>query len=111
MKKASLLNDVTYNESKPKIDVLFETEHSKEIRIALNTNQEMKEHKTRFPITVEIVQGEIDFGVNGEKHRLGAGDLVSLEGGVPHDLFAIEPSVVRLSLSTLDSVERVRNVS
>jgi len=55
MIKASLLKEVTYNESKPKIDVLFQTEQTKEIRIALNTNQEMKEHKTPFPIVVEIV--------------------------------------------------------
>ena len=75
------------------------------------TNQEMKEHKTRFPIVVQIAQGEIDFGVNGEKHRLVAGDLVALEGNVPHDLLALEPSVVRLSLSKMDSVERVRNVN
>lgn len=111
MKKASLLSGVSYNEEKPKIDVLFETEQTKEIRIALNTNQEMKEHKTRFPIVVQIAQGEIDFGVNGEKHRLVAGDLVALEGNVPHDLLALKPSVARLSLSKMDSVERVRNVN
>lgn len=110
MIKASLLNDVSYNESKPKIDVLFQTEQTKEIRIALKSNQEMKEHKTPFPIVVQIVAGEIDFGVQGEKHRMNAGDLISLEGNVPHDLFALEPSVIRLSLSKLDSVERVRSI-
>lgn len=110
MKKSSLLNDVIYDESKPKINVLFETEQTKEIRIALDTNVEMKEHKTPYPIVIEIVKGEIDFGVNGEKQRLVAGDLVSLEGGVPHDLLAFEPSIIRLSLSKLDSVERVRNI-
>lgn len=106
-----MLKDVTFNESKPKIDVIFETEGTKEIRIALNTNQLMKEHKTPFPIVIQIVQGTIDFGVNGEKLQLATGDLISLEGNVPHDLFAIEPSVVRLSLSKLDSVERVRDVN
>lgn len=110
MQKSSMLKDVTFGESKPKIEVIFETEGTKEIRIALNSNQLMKEHKTPFPIVIQIVQGEIDFGVNGEKHRLETGDLISLEGNVPHDLFAIKPSVVRLSLSKLDSVERVKNV-
>lgn len=110
MVKASLLKEVTYNESKPKIDVLFETEQTKEIRIAMNTNQEMKEHKTPFPIVVEVAAGEIDFGVNGEKLKMSAGDLIALEGNVPHDLKANEPSVIRLSLSKLDSVERVRTL-
>lgn len=110
MKKSSLQDNLSFNENKPKIDVLFETEQTKEIRIALDTHQEMKEHKTPFPIVVELFQGEIDFGVNGEKHRLKAGDLVSLEGNVPHNLLAMEPSIIRLSLSKLDSVERVRTV-
>ena len=110
MKKSSLLNDVIYDESKPKINVLFETEQTKEIRIALDVNVAMKEHKTPYPIVIEIAKGEIDFGVNGEKHRLVVGDLISFEGGVPHDLLAFEPSIIRLSLSKLDSVERVRNI-
>ena len=70
----------------------------------------MKEHKTRFPIVVEVVAGNIDFGAQGKKHKMTAGDLISLEGNVPHDLFALEPSVIRLSLSKLDSVKRVRNI-
>lgn len=110
MKTASLLKDLSYTDSKPKIDVLFETEHSKEIRIALDTHVEMKEHKTAFPIIVEVVQGNINFGVEGTTYPMSAGDLIALEGNVPHDLFANEPSVIRLSLSKFDSVERVKNI-
>lgn len=110
MIKASLLENVTYDDSKPKIDVLFQTEHTKEIRIALQSHQEMKEHKTPFPIVVEVTQGEIDFGIQGEKHRMNSGDLISLEGNVPHDLVALRPSVIRLSLSKSDSIDRVRSI-
>ena len=110
MVKASLLEEVTFSENKPVINVLFETEQTKEIRIALSPNQAMKEHKTAFPIVVQVVSGQIDFGVEGSKHRLKAGDMVALEGGVPHDLLAHEASVIRLSLSKLDSVERVKSI-
>jgi quercetin dioxygenase-like cupin family protein len=110
MVKASLLKDVTFNENKPVINVLFETEQTKEIRIALSANQVMKEHKTAFPIVVQVVSGQIDFGVEGSKHQLQAGDLIALEGNVPHDLLAHESSVIRLSLSKLDSVERVKTI-
>lgn len=111
MKTASLINDVQYHETRPTIQVLFETETGKEIRIAFKKDQVMKEHKTPFPIVVEIFEGSIDFGVNGEVHKLSKGDLVSLESSVPHDLVAVKDSIVRLSLNKGDSVKRVEDVA
>ncbi|MEH6763713.1 cupin domain-containing protein [Aequorivita antarctica] len=111
MKVASLINDLQYNESRPAIQVLMETETGKEIRIAFKEGQLMKEHKTPFPIVVEIFEGAIEFGVNGTIHHLKKGDLVALEGGIPHDLKALEISTVRLSLNKADSAKRVEDVA
>ena len=111
MKSASLVKDLQYNESKPAVQVLLDTDSSREIRIAMKKGQVMKEHKTPYPIVVEIFEGSIVFGVNGEIHNLSKGDLVSLEGEVPHDLKAEEDSTVRLTLSKSDTAERVKDVA
>ncbi len=111
MKVASLTDNLQFNEDRPTIHVLLDTESGKEIRIAFKEGQVMKEHKTPFPIVVEIFEGAIDFGVNGEVHSLKKGDLVALEGGVPHDLKAMAMSTVRLSLNKLDSSKRVEDVA
>ncbi len=110
MKTASLVEELIYSEDRVSVKVMMETETSKEIRILFKKGQMMKEHKAGFPITVEIYQGAINFGVNGEKMTLNAGDLIYLDANVPHDLLANEDSIVRLTLSKFDKIERVKKV-
>lgn len=107
MKTASILNEIVFKEDKPAITVLIDTENTKEIRIALKKGQLMKEHKTAYPIVVEIFDGEIHFGVEGDKKHLKKGDLIALKGNVMHDLTGIEDSIIRLSLSKQDTAQRV----
>lgn len=76
MKTANIHADLEFNESKPVIKVLFETTFTKEIRIAMDKGTAMKEHKTAFPIVVEIVEGAIHFGVKNEILHLKKGDHI-----------------------------------
>lgn len=111
MKNNSFNNDLQFSDKGVKISVVLETSFSKEIRIAFKKGQVMKEHKAAYPIAVHLLKGSIDFGVEGEKHLIKEGDILTLEGNVPHDLLAHEESVVRLTLSKLDTVERVKGVA
>jgi len=111
MNTASLVENITYEENKPAVTVLLKTKTSKEIRIVMKQGQSMKEHKAPYPIVIEIFEGSIDFGVNGEKQLLKKGDLIALDENVPHDLACISDCIIRLSLSVFDSVERVNNVN
>jgi quercetin dioxygenase-like cupin family protein len=111
MKAANILDNLEFNSKKAMISVLFESEYSKEIRVAMKSGTVMKEHKTKFPITVEIFEGSIDFGIEGKNQTLKKGDVVFLEGNIPHDLFAHEDSIIRLTLSKLDAADRVEQVS
>jgi len=110
MKIASLSKSVEYDQNKPSVTVLLETENTKEIRIVIKKGQEMAAHQTPFPIVVELFEGNIEFGVKGQKHNLVKGDMIALEGGVPHDLLALSDSIIRLSLSKKDKVQRVINL-
>ncbi len=110
MHKINIYDSIEYSDKKVQITPLFESNSLKEIRIVFKKGQIMKEHQTKFPITVEIFEGEIDFGVSGEVHTLIKGDIVVLEGSVKHDLKAKQDSIIRLSLSKGDSVLRVKGV-
>ena len=110
MKTACIYKEIVYSEEKPAITVLIETKFTKEIRIVLKEGQVMKEHKTAYPIVVMLLEGALDFGVQGKILSLQKGDLLALDGNVPHDLKATKDSIVRLTLSKLDDVNRVKEV-
>lgn len=110
MKTASLTSAIIHSDNKPTIEALLETAFSKEIRIAFKAGQVMKKHHAPTPIVVELFEGSIDFGVDGKVNRLQKGDILTLDAKVPHDLKAIEDSIVRLTLSKKDAIERVFSV-
>lgn len=110
MKSASLTHSIEYQNDKPPIQALLETAFSKEIRILFKAGQVMKEHSAPGAIVVEIFEGAIDFGVEGIIHHVTKGDLLTLDAKVPHDLKAIEDSIVRLTLSKNDGIKRVFSV-
>ena len=111
MKTSSLAKNITYKADRANVEPIFETSFSKEIRITMAKGQEMKEHQTPYPIVVELLSGEIIFGVEGQNYEVKKGDLLTLSGGVPHNLIAKKESVIRLTLSKLDSSKRVEGVA
>ncbi len=110
MNTASFLKDLEFSDKSVVIKALLDSDFGKEIRIAFKKDQVMKEHKTKFPITVMTLQGSIEFSIGDESTILNQGDVIAVEGSVMHELKALEESVVRLSLHKNDSVERVEAV-
>lgn len=111
MKSDSFNNDFTFNDKRVAAKLILETSFSKEIRILLKKGQAMREHTAPCPIVVHLLEGSIDFGVEGEANRLTKGAILTLEGNVPHDLYAHEDSVVRLTLTKHDDAARVKEVA
>ncbi|MEX6626181.1 AraC family ligand binding domain-containing protein [Tenacibaculum salmonis] len=110
MKVASFLEDIKFNENKPAVSLLLDTDFSKEIRIVFKKGQTMEDHQAPFAIIVQVIKGTIDFGVDNEIKQLNTGDIISLKPQVVHNLTALDESIVRLSLSKLDTLKRVENV-
>ena len=110
MQTASFYKELTFSEESVVIKPMLDSDFGKEIRIAFKEGQVMKEHKTKFPITVMTMKGSIEFGVGEETFILNEGDLIALEGNIMHELKALKESVVRLSLHKGDTVARVKGV-
>jgi len=110
MKTASFFTDLTFSDESVVITPMLDSDFGKEIRIAFKEGQVMKEHKTKFPISVMTLRGSIEFGVGEKTFILNEGDVITLEGNVMHELKALDESVVRLSLHKGDTIARVKGV-
>lgn len=110
MEKASTLTNIEYQQgTKPAANVLFVSDFTREIRFVFQQGQLMKKHQTPFPIVIEVVNGKIDFGIDGRVETLVSGDLVALDGGIAHDLVAQTDSIVRLTMSLTRTIDREGN--
>ncbi len=80
--------------SKPLID----TGAIKQILFAMDSGQEISEHKAPFPAMVQVLTGRLRFGIGGESREMGPHDWVMMKPNEPHDLSAIEPARFLLTL-------------
>ncbi|MDO5608557.1 MAG: cupin [Capnocytophaga sp.] len=108
---ASFTENLIFSGEKVTAQLILESDFSKEIRITMQKGQIMKKHQTPFPIVVHLLEGHIEFGVEEQLLSLKKGDILALKPSIPHDLKALENSIVRLTLSKADQVARVEKVT
>ncbi|WP_439517530.1 cupin domain-containing protein [Hydrogenophaga sp.] len=77
---------------------LFKSEQLEVIRLRLPVGKTMPMHKVAGQITVQCLEGEIDFETPEGVKRLQAGQLLFLLGGVPHSLLAVEDASVLVTI-------------
>jgi quercetin dioxygenase-like cupin family protein len=78
------------------------------MRIVLPAGKRMPAHAVDGPITVQCIEGEVDFSM-GDTHRvIRAGDLIYLAAGVSHELAAIKNSSLLVTIVLLGSSDMPR---
>ncbi|MEO5660128.1 MAG: cupin domain-containing protein [Polaromonas sp.] len=77
---------------------LYKTPHLEVIRMVLLAGKEMPEHKVGGELTVQCLEGSIEFSIGATRDVMRTGNLKCLAGGVAHSLRAIEDSSVLVTL-------------
>lgn len=62
------------------------------VAFAMGAGQELTEHASTRAVTVQVIEGALDFSVDGVEHRLAQGDVVYLAPGARHALVATSPT-------------------
>lgn len=69
---------------------IFAGEKAQITEIAFDAGVELKEHVARTPIIVSVIEGEVNFTVEGQNHRLAVGGSIFVEANVLHAVYALQ---------------------
>ncbi len=77
---------------------LLETHQTKVILFAMDEGQEISEHKSSFPASVVVWEGEMNFSVEEKDYIMKSGDFLFMPSNAIHKLKAIKPTRFILTL-------------
>ncbi len=77
---------------------LVNSDALRQVVFAMDKGQLMSEHRAPFIVVVQVLDGELDFTVDGETRRLVAHDWLVMPPDKPHDLDAVEPTRFLLTM-------------
>ncbi|HUY26679.1 MAG TPA: hypothetical protein VMV27_04605 [Candidatus Binataceae bacterium] len=63
----------------------------------LKKGAQLSEHRTKGPITVQLLSGSIRFSAGADQRVISAGEIVGLDREVAHSVEALEESVLILT--------------
>jgi quercetin dioxygenase-like cupin family protein len=70
------------------------------VLFAFDAGQELTEHTAAIPILLQVLDGRLRVGADGQQVELRPGGLVHIGARVPHEILALEPA--RMALTMLD---------
>ena len=79
--------------------VLVKTVDLRVVMIAMEPEAKLEEHHAEGSITVHVLCGSIRMHVQGNWLTLEAGQLLSVQPRIPHDVEALEESVFLLTMA------------
>ena len=77
---------------------LVKTSSLRIVLMVLHEGTTMAEHSADGAIIVHVLSGSVDFIIKDNSTHLKASSLLSLAGGIPHSVRAIEESVLLLTV-------------
>ncbi|MBC7625968.1 cupin domain-containing protein [Ferruginibacter sp.] len=79
---------------------VYKTNGMRIVLIALHKDAVLKKHTAGGIISVQVLEGEINFSTDDESIVLSLGNMIALHKGLPHSVHAIKESVFLLTLTT-----------
>jgi len=96
---AELKQETTWADSDRNSITVFKSDTTTIVLIGMRENAELKEHTAIGNITVQVLEGEINFFAEQQTLSLLKGQMITLEANIPHSVAAVKESFFLLTLS------------
>lgn len=94
-----LKNEPAWDKSDRNAMTLYKTEGMRIVLIALHEDAVLTRHIAQGIISVQVLEGKINFNTDGQSVVLEKGQMIALHKGEPHSVAAIKESVFLLTIA------------
>jgi len=92
--------ETSWKDSKRNAITVFKTNGLRIVLIALHEGSEMARHIADGIISIQMLEGRIQFNTDQQSLELNKGQMLALHERIPHSLKAIEEALFLLTLTT-----------
>lgn len=93
-------DESSWKDGKRNAITVFKTNGLRIVLIALREGTEMARHIAEGIISVQVLEGKLQFNTDGQTVELASGQMLALHERVPHSVLAIQETIFLLTLTT-----------
>ncbi len=94
-----LKSETTWSESDRNSVTIFKSETMRIVLLGLHEDAELKPHKTNGVISVQVLEGKIEFTTNQRSTLLEKGQMIALHENISHSLRALTECCFLLTIA------------
>lgn len=103
---SQIKGEISWKDGKRNAITVFKTYGLRIVLIALHEGSEMTRHTADGIITVQVLEGQIQFNTDQQSVELGKGQMLALHERIPHSVKAIQETTFLLTLTSTLGVKR-----
>lgn len=92
-------NESTWNDSDRNSITIYKSDKMRIVLLGLHKGAELTTHTANGIISVQVLEGSIDFTSEGKKATLHKAQMIVLHEKIPHSVMALDESFFLLTLS------------
>ena len=100
MFKKQIKEELPWKGGKRNAITIFKTTGLHIVLIALHESAEMARHVADGIISVQVLEGRVQFNTDGKSVELSTGQMLALHEGIPHSILAINETIFLLTITT-----------